>query len=137
VVGAENGTLTFMVGGDASALKAAEHLFGSMGSRWVHCGPAGSGLIAKICNNMILGMTMVAVAEAMNLGVKYGKLGMGSILNVCTGGGEERARGPDKRRTDKNFTFRRRGRQLSVRRFRAEIGRLRDRKFGGARGCTH
>lgn len=71
MIGAENGTLTFMVGGDENALKAAERLFGSMGSRWVHCGPAGSGLIAKICNNMILGMTMVAVSEAMNLGVKY------------------------------------------------------------------
>lgn len=70
VVGAENGTLTFMVGGDERALKAAEFLFESMGSRWVYCGPAGSGLIAKICNNMILGMTMVAVSEAMNLGVK-------------------------------------------------------------------
>jgi len=62
-----------MVGGDDGALKAAEHLFEYMGSRWVHCGPAGSGLIAKICNNMILGMTMAAVAEAMNLGVKYGR----------------------------------------------------------------
>lgn len=72
MVGAENGTLTFMVGGEESALKEAEHLLASMGNRWVHCGPAGSGLIAKICNNMILGMTMVAVAEAMNLGVKYG-----------------------------------------------------------------
>lgn len=71
MVGAENGTLTFMVGGDKSALAEAERLLGSMGSRWVHCGPAGSGLVAKICNNMILGMTMVAVAEAMNLGVKY------------------------------------------------------------------
>lgn len=73
MIGAENGTLTFMVGGDDGALKAAEHLFEYMGSRWVHCGPAGSGLIAKICNNMILGMTMAAVAEAMNLGVKYGR----------------------------------------------------------------
>lgn len=72
VVGAENGTLTFMVGGDESALNAAKYLFQSMGSRWVYCGPAGSGLIAKICNNMILGMTMVAVAESMNLGIKYG-----------------------------------------------------------------
>jgi len=71
VVGAENGTLTFMVGGDESTLTEAEHLLGSMGSRWVYCGPAGSGLVAKICNNMILGMTMAAVAEAMNLGIKY------------------------------------------------------------------
>lgn len=70
MVGAENGTLTFMVGGDENALKEAKQLFASMGSRCVYCGPAGSGLIAKISNNMILGMTMVAVAEAMNLGVK-------------------------------------------------------------------
>lgn len=72
MVGAENGTLTFMVGGDKGVLKEAENLLDSMGSRWVYCGPTGLGLIAKICNNMILGMTMVAVAEAMNLGVKYG-----------------------------------------------------------------
>lgn len=70
MVGAENGTLTFMVGGDETALKSAGDLLGSMGSRWVYCGPAGSGLVAKICNNMILGMTMVAVAEAMNVAVK-------------------------------------------------------------------
>lgn len=70
MVGAENGTLTFMVGGEGSALKAIEPLLNAMGSRWVHCGAAGAGLIAKICNNMILGMTMAAVAEAMNMGVK-------------------------------------------------------------------
>lgn len=70
MVGAENGTLTFMVGGDETTLKSCDELLRSMGSRWVHCGPAGSGLIAKICNNMILGMTMVAVSEAMNLGIK-------------------------------------------------------------------
>lgn len=82
MVGAENGALTFMVGGDEGVLKEAEHLLDSMGSRWVYCGPAGSGLIAKICNNMILGMTMVAVAEAMNLGVKYGnRNGFTTFLN--------------------------------------------------------
>lgn len=70
MVGAENGTLTFMVGGEGSALKAIEPLLSAMGSRWVYCGAAGAGLIAKICNNMILGMTMAAVAEAMNMGVK-------------------------------------------------------------------
>ncbi|XP_060869551.1 3-hydroxyisobutyrate dehydrogenase, mitochondrial [Metopolophium dirhodum] len=87
VVGAENGTLTFMVGGDESTLTAAEHLLGSMGSRWVYCGPAGSGLVAKICNNMILGMTMAAVAEAMNLGIKLGmepKV-LASVINTSTG----------------------------------------------------
>jgi len=60
-----------MVGGDENTLKDAEGLLKSMGSRWVYCGTAGMGLIAKICNNMILGMTMMAVAEAMHLGVKY------------------------------------------------------------------
>ncbi|XP_025422735.1 3-hydroxyisobutyrate dehydrogenase, mitochondrial isoform X2 [Sipha flava] len=87
VVGAENGTLTFMVGGDESTLKEAEQLFASMGSRCVYCGPAGSGLIAKISNNMILGMTMVAVAEAMNLGVKLGmdpKI-LASVINTSSG----------------------------------------------------
>lgn len=87
VVGAQNGTLTFMVGGDESTLTAAEHLLGSMGSRWVYCGPAGSGLVAKLCNNMILGMTMAAVAEAMNLGIKLGmepKV-LASVINTSTG----------------------------------------------------
>ncbi|XP_026809267.1 3-hydroxyisobutyrate dehydrogenase, mitochondrial [Rhopalosiphum maidis] len=87
VVGAENGTLTFMVGGDESTLTAAEHLLGCMGSRWVYCGPAGSGLVAKICNNMILGMTMAALSEAMNLGVKLGvepKV-LASVINTSTG----------------------------------------------------
>ncbi|VVC28291.1 Hypothetical protein CINCED_3A001249 [Cinara cedri] len=87
VVGAENGTLTFMVGGDEAALKEASGLLSSMGSRWVYCGPAGSGLIAKICNNMILGMTMVAVAEAMNVAVKSGMEPniLASVINTSSG----------------------------------------------------
>ncbi|XP_050421343.1 3-hydroxyisobutyrate dehydrogenase, mitochondrial [Adelges cooleyi] len=87
VVGAANGTLTFMVGGQEDTVKAAQGLFDSMGSRTVHCGAQGTGLIAKICNNMILGMTTVAVAEAMNLGIKLGldpKL-FASIINTSTG----------------------------------------------------
>ncbi|XP_050547788.1 3-hydroxyisobutyrate dehydrogenase, mitochondrial-like [Daktulosphaira vitifoliae] len=87
VVGAVNGTLTFMVGGDKDTLVAHQCLFNAMGSRTIYCGNHGSGLIAKICNNMILGMSTVAVAEAMNLGIKLGldpKL-FASVINTSSG----------------------------------------------------
>ncbi len=70
--GAEAGTLTFMVGGPAEAFAEAQPLFEVMGSKAVHCGPAGSGQAAKICNNMILGATMIATCEAFALAEKLG-----------------------------------------------------------------
>jgi 3-hydroxyisobutyrate dehydrogenase len=70
VVGAEAGTLTFMVGGESFA--DAEPLLAVMGARAIHCGPSGSGQAAKICNNMILGVSMIAVSEAFVLGQKLG-----------------------------------------------------------------
>ena len=74
VPGAENGTLTFMVGCDqgADALAPAGPAFDAMGSNVVHCGRAGSGQAAKLCNNMVLATTMVAVSEGMLLGQKLG-----------------------------------------------------------------
>ena len=72
VIGAEKGTLTFMAGGSASAFKCVEPLFEVMGSRAVHCGPAGSGQAAKICNNMILGATMIVTCEAFGLADRLG-----------------------------------------------------------------
>ena len=72
VGGASGGTLTFMAGGSAAAFAKAEPLFAIMGQKAVHCGDAGAGQAAKICNNMILGVTMVATCEAFALADKLG-----------------------------------------------------------------
>ncbi|MCG7626638.1 3-hydroxyisobutyrate dehydrogenase [Epibacterium sp. MM17-32] len=70
--GAAGGTLTFMAGGSAEAFAKAEPLFDIMGQKAVHCGEAGAGQAAKICNNMILGVTMIATCEAFALADKLG-----------------------------------------------------------------
>lgn len=70
--GAAGGTLTFMAGGSADAFAKADPLFDIMGQKAVHCGEAGAGQSAKICNNMILGVTMVATCEAFALADKLG-----------------------------------------------------------------
>ena len=72
VGGAAAGTLTFMAGGSAEAFAKAEPLFEIMGQKAVHCGDAGAGQAAKICNNMILGVTMIATCEAFALADKLG-----------------------------------------------------------------
>ncbi|MFF8614403.1 3-hydroxyisobutyrate dehydrogenase [Streptomyces sp. NPDC015350] len=72
VVGAEAATLTFMAGGGATEFDQAEPLLAAMGKRAVHCGGAGAGQAAKICNNMILGISMIAVSEAFVLGENLG-----------------------------------------------------------------
>ncbi len=73
VGGAEAGTLTFMVGGEAKSVEKAEaFILKHMGKKVMHCGGAGTGAIAKICNNLVLGVNMVGVAEAMRLGVALG-----------------------------------------------------------------
>ena len=72
VGGATNGTLTFMVGGDAKSFEIVKPLFDVMGQKAVHCGEAGAGQSAKICNNMILGVTMIATCEAFALADKLG-----------------------------------------------------------------
>lgn len=72
VTGAENGTLTFMVGGSADDFTEAEPILAAMGGRIVHCGGPGAGQAAKVCNNMILGISMIAVSEAFVLGEKLG-----------------------------------------------------------------
>ena len=71
-MGAEAGTLTFMVGADADDFAAAQPILEIMGGRVVHCGGSGAGQAAKICNNMILGISMIAVSEAFVLGEKLG-----------------------------------------------------------------
>jgi 3-hydroxyisobutyrate dehydrogenase len=70
--GAKAGTLTFMAGGDAAAFAGAKPILEAMGKKIVHCGDAGAGQAAKICNNMILGISMIAVSEAFALAEKLG-----------------------------------------------------------------
>ncbi|AOT03298.1 3-hydroxyisobutyrate dehydrogenase [Arthrobacter sp. U41] len=72
VVGAEAGTLTFMVGALPEDFEAVKPMLEVMGKRVVHCGEHGAGQAAKICNNMILGVSMIAVSEAFVLGEKLG-----------------------------------------------------------------
>ena len=72
VVGAENATLAFMVGGTDDDFETARPLLEAMGRRVVHCGGAGLGQAAKVCNNMILAVSQIAVAEAFVLGERLG-----------------------------------------------------------------
>jgi 3-hydroxyisobutyrate dehydrogenase len=70
--GAKEGTLTFMVGGPDEGFIKVNELFEIMGQKAVHCGDSGNGQSAKICNNMILGATMIATCEAFALADKLG-----------------------------------------------------------------
>ena len=70
--GAKEGTLTFMVGGPDEGFIKVNELFDIMGQKAVHCGDSGNGQSAKICNNMILGATMIATCEAFALADKLG-----------------------------------------------------------------
>ncbi len=72
VGGARGATLTFMAGGEGKAFAAAKPILEAMGKKIVHCGDAGAGQAAKICNNMILGISMIAVGEAFALAEKLG-----------------------------------------------------------------
>ncbi|XP_042234893.1 3-hydroxyisobutyrate dehydrogenase, mitochondrial-like isoform X2 [Homarus americanus] len=84
---AKGGTLTFMVGGDEKEFEAAKELLLSMGKNIVYCGAIGNGQAVKICNNMLLAITMIGAAETMNLGMRLGlepKL-MASIISTATG----------------------------------------------------
>lgn len=72
VGGATAATLTFMAGGTAQAFAAAKPVLEAMGKKIVHCGEAGAGQAAKICNNMILGISMIGVSEAFALAEKLG-----------------------------------------------------------------
>lgn len=72
VAGAEAGTLTFMAGGAAADFARAEPVLAAMGGKIVHAGASGNGQAAKICNNMMLGVSMIALAEAFTLGEALG-----------------------------------------------------------------
>ncbi|GCB02747.1 3-hydroxyisobutyrate dehydrogenase [Ralstonia sp. SET104] len=85
--GAAAGTLTFMVGGSTAAFEQVRTVLSAMGKNLVHCGDTGAGQGAKICNNLVLGITMAGVAEAMSLGEALGidpKV-LGGIINTSTG----------------------------------------------------
>lgn len=72
IAAAAGGTLTFMVGGDAEAFDQAQGVLGAMGKKIVHAGGNGAGQAAKICNNMLLGATMIATCESLQLAQKLG-----------------------------------------------------------------
>ncbi len=72
VSGAQAATLTFMAGGSEAAFARAEPILAAMGKAIVHAGPAGNGQAAKMCNNMILGISMIAVSEAFMLAERLG-----------------------------------------------------------------
>ena len=72
IAAADGGTLTFMVGGSEDAFAAAKPILEGMGKAVIHAGDAGAGQTAKICNNMLLAISMVGVAEAMQMAKKLG-----------------------------------------------------------------
>jgi 3-hydroxyisobutyrate dehydrogenase len=85
--GAAGATLTFMCGGEAEALDAASPLLAAMGRQIVRCGPAGSGQAAKICNNMVLGISMIGVCEAFMLADQIGldRKAMFDVVSTSSG----------------------------------------------------
>ncbi len=87
VGGATGGTLTFMVGGDDAGFNTVSELFDIMGQKAVHCGPSGNGQAAKICNNMILGATMIVTCEAFALADKLGldRQAMFDVVSTSSG----------------------------------------------------
>jgi len=82
------GTLSFICGGDAGAVDAARPFLRAMGANIFHAGPAGSGQVAKICNNMLLAIQMIGTAEALQLGVDNGldPKALSDIMAASSGG---------------------------------------------------
>ena len=81
VVGAETASLTIMVGGNVEAFERGRPILSAMGRTIVHAGPSGNGQAAKICNNMILGASMIAVCEAFSLAERLG-LGAQTLFDI-------------------------------------------------------
>ena len=84
VKGAAAGTLAFMVGGDESAVQRARPVLEPMAGKIIHCGAAGAGQAAKVCNNMVLAVHQIAIGEAFVLAEKLG-LTAQSLFDVITG----------------------------------------------------
>jgi 3-hydroxyisobutyrate dehydrogenase len=87
VGGASAGTLTFMAGGSKEAFEAAKPLLSAMGKNLVYCGAGGAGQAAKICNNMVLGISMIGVCEAFALADKLGldRQAMFDVVSTSSG----------------------------------------------------
>lgn len=85
--GAQAATLTFMVGGAAEDLQQVQPILHAMGKNVTHCGASGNGQVAKVANNMLLGISMIGVAEAMALGVSLGMDAkvLAGIINTSSG----------------------------------------------------
>src|ERR1700712_828199 len=85
--GAQAGTLTFMVGANTALFDTLKPVLAGMGKNMVQCGETGTGQIAKICNNLLLGISMIGVAEAMKLGASLGiePNKLAGIINTSTG----------------------------------------------------
>lgn len=83
VGGASGGTLTFMVGGSVPAFQTGSPFFDIMGQKAVHCGDGGAGQAAKICNNMLLGISMIGTCEAFSLADKLG-LSQAALFDVVS-----------------------------------------------------
>lgn len=88
IMGAINGTLTFMAGGSDAALDAAEPVLGPMAGRVVRCGAATAGQAAKVCNNMILAITMIGTGEAFEMGRRLGLTDQALFDVVSTASGQ-------------------------------------------------
>ncbi|VXC17411.1 NAD-dependent L-serine dehydrogenase [Pseudomonas sp. 8BK] len=86
--GAAAGTLTFMIGGSATRLEKARAIFEAMGKNIFHAGPDGAGQVAKVCNNQVLAVQMIATAEAMAMGVANGlePVVLAEIMRQSSGG---------------------------------------------------
>ena len=87
-MGAAAGTLTFMVGGEPASFEAAKPILEIMGAKLVYCGPAGNGQAAKICNNMVTGIALLASAEAFTLaeGLGLDKQAFFDVISTSSGG---------------------------------------------------
>ncbi|GAA5234395.1 3-hydroxyisobutyrate dehydrogenase [Verticiella sediminum] len=85
--GAQAGTLTFMVGAEAGLFDTIRPILAEMGRNIAHCGGAGNGQVAKLCNNMLLGISMIGVSEAMALGVSLGMdpKALAEVINTSSG----------------------------------------------------
>ncbi|HEX5454122.1 MAG TPA: 3-hydroxyisobutyrate dehydrogenase [Stellaceae bacterium] len=83
VIGAEAGTLTFMIGGEETAFARGRPILEAMGRTIIHAGPSGAGQTAKICNNMMLAASMIAVCEGFALAEKLG-LPAQTLFDICS-----------------------------------------------------
>src|SRR5260221_12467578 len=83
VIGAEAATLTFMVGGEVGAFARGEPILKAMGRNIIHAGPSGAGQTAKICNNMMLAVSMIGVCEGFALAEKLG-LSSKTLFDICS-----------------------------------------------------